>query len=121
MGAASVDKLDAWPIEERRAFVDRLKAEFAKKRERRQEMMPSASDAAQILSDVHSRLAELGWRKLPAFPVPGHIYDCIVPGCSGVWSAHYEGLWPSGNWIVHLGDGIERRPYCGDLFVRVRQ
>ena len=73
--------------------------------------MPTEQDALHAMFQAYQRLAELGWRNAIYCPKDGSTFNAIEAGSTGVHTAHYEGEWPTGSWLVHdEGDLWPSRP-----------
>lgn len=75
-------------------------------RQKRAHDMPTEQDALKSMFSAWQRLCELGFRSIDYCPRDGTPFEAIEAGSTGIFHAHYSGVWPDGHWWVEDGGDI---------------
>ena len=79
--------------------------------ERRRVAMPDEQSALQALGNAYQRLRDFDWNDAIYCPKDGSEFFVIEAGSTGIHTAHYQGEWPDGYWLIHDdGDLWPSRP-----------
>ena len=84
-----------------RAEADALWEAAEREKADRAAKMPDEQSAINAMFSAWLRLKELGWSEAVYYPKDGTGFKVIEAGSTGIFHCHYEGVWPTGSWLVH--------------------
>lgn len=85
---------------------DRLVSAGDAEKDARAKLMPTETDAIDLMNQAYQRLRELGWKEAIYCPKDGSEFDAIEAGSTGIHPTHYSGEWPTGGWMVASGGDL---------------